>query len=182
MSWTFFGMEGRSDVGENDSTDAYQHLVLALHSYVSRLLGGDHFRAEDIVQESLLRCWRIYDSVGCDLLRPWLFRVARNLAIDSYRKESRLPLDTGKPLWLDDGPVEHDGSETVVTSIVVRDAMNSLPIGQREAIYETYFMGSTLEEAAGKLGLPVGTVKSRVHYGIRAMRLSIREHTAHEAA
>ncbi|MCW8103432.1 hypothetical protein OOZ58_44085 [Streptomyces tauricus] len=66
---------------------------MALHAYVSRLLRGDRFRAEDIARESLLRYWRKYDSIGCDLIRSWLFRVARNLAIDSYRKESELPTD-----------------------------------------------------------------------------------------
>src|SRR5687768_4657300 len=54
----------------------------ALHRYVSNLLSGDRYRTEDIVQETMLKAWQNERSLTVETARPWLFRVARNLAMD----------------------------------------------------------------------------------------------------
>ena len=62
-----------------------------LLDYVQRLLGGDRFQAEDIVQETLLRAWRHADVLERDSARAWLFTVARRLVVDGYRRRRRRP-------------------------------------------------------------------------------------------
>ncbi|WP_413807625.1 sigma factor [Streptomyces sp. OE57] len=63
----------------------YEEQAGLLYSYAVRLLGGDRHRAEDVVQEALLRCWRTQDLTSGRPLWPWLFRVARDLVVDDYR-------------------------------------------------------------------------------------------------
>lgn len=81
-----------------------------LYNYVVRLLGGDLHRAEDVVQETLLRCWRTQDVGGSEPLRGWLFRVARNMVVDR-----------------------------ILSSMILKDAMQGLSPKHREVLYETYY-------------------------------------------
>ncbi|MEU3855249.1 sigma-70 family RNA polymerase sigma factor [Streptomyces sp. NPDC029554] len=173
MSWTFLGSGGHTDQDEDDFQARYREQVTALHAYVNRLLGGDGYRAEDIVQETLFRCWRTYGTAGGALLRPWLFTVARNLVIDMHRSRKARPQEVDGAERLEQEAGEIDDIETLLTSVVVTEAMKTLSSAHREALYETYFLGNTLEEAAQTLGLPVGTVKSRIHYGLRALETAL---------
>ncbi|MEV2236315.1 sigma-70 family RNA polymerase sigma factor [Streptomyces phaeochromogenes] len=173
MSWTFLGSGGHPDEEEEEFQAGYREQVISLHAYVSRLLGGDGYRAEDIVQETLFRCWRTYGTAGGTLLRPWLFTVARNLVIDAHRSRKARPQEVDGADMLEQEPTAVDDVETLLTSVVVTEAMKSLSAAHRKALYETYFLGNTLEEAAQVLGLPVGTVKSRVHYGLRALETAL---------
>ena len=70
----------------------------ALLGYAQRLTGGDLGRAEDIVQETLLRAWRHQDSLTGDrgAARPWLFAVARRIAIDAHRRRRARPAEVGE--------------------------------------------------------------------------------------
>ncbi|MDR6981208.1 RNA polymerase sigma-70 factor (ECF subfamily) [Streptomyces sp. 3330] len=170
MSWTFMGSDGSSTpAAEQDRAD-HQKQVLALHAYVSRLLRGDPVQAEDIVQETLLRCWRTYGCTGNAVLRPWMFRVARNLVIDGYRSSKTRPQEVDGALWMELEAAELDASEEVLTAMVVRDGLATLSAAHRQALFEVYFRGLTLEEAAHVLGVPKGTLKSRVHYGLQALQ------------
>ncbi|MFE1521035.1 sigma-70 family RNA polymerase sigma factor [[Kitasatospora] papulosa] len=147
--------------------------VLALHSYVMRLLMGDAARAEDIVQETLLRCWRTYGSIGNSMLRPWMFRVAKNLVIDSYRSSKARPQEVGAE-QLDAGDsLELETSASVLNDIMIRQGLAALSTAHREALFEVYFRDRTLEEAAKSLGIPKGTLKSRVHYGLQALQRAL---------
>lgn len=148
----------------------------ALLSYALRLTSGDHERAEDVVQETLLRAWRhpeaLTDQRGP--LRPWLFTVARRIAIDAHRKrDARVP-EVG-----DDGlaavPSSSDEIEQALESWLVADALTCLSPAHREVLVETYFRDRTVAEAARELGVPVGTVKSRTHYALQALRLALQE-------
>ncbi|MEU6603386.1 sigma-70 family RNA polymerase sigma factor [Streptomyces flaveolus] len=173
MSWTFLGSGGYPDQEEEEFQAGFREQVTALHAYVSRLLGGDGYKAEDIVQETLFRCWRTYGTAGGTLLRPWLFTVARNLVIDAHRSKKARPQEVDGAARLDQEPAELDDMETMLTSVVVTEAMKTLSSAHREALYQTYFLGNTLEEASQVLGLPVGTVKSRIHYGLRALEVAL---------
>lgn len=178
MSWTFLGSGGHADQEVEDFQAGYREQVVALHAYVNRLLGGDGYRAEDIVQETLLRCWRTYGTAGGTLLRPWLFTVARNLVIDSHRSRKARPREVDSADRLEQEPAESDDVESLLTSVVVTEAMKTLSAAHRETLYETYFLGNTLEETAQILGLPVGTVKSRMYYGLRALETVLLEQGA----
>lgn len=172
MSWTFMGSDGSSAAIENDRAD-HEQQVLALHAYASRLLKGDRLRAEDIVQETLLRCWRIHGSIGDTSLRPWLFRVAKNLVIDGYRSSKARPQEVDGELWFEYEPSEDEATGSVLTSMVIREGLATLSDSHRRALFEVYFRGHTLDEAAQSLGIPKGTLKSRVHYGLLALQKAL---------
>lgn len=152
----------------------YQEHVPDLFSYVCRLVRGDWHRAEDIVQETLLRCWSSYGDRDGRSLRPWLFRVAHNLVIDEHRKAEARPQElSGAELAETAG--EEDRIDQALTSMVISEAFRALSPLHREVLYETQIVGRTVYEAADVLGVAVGTVKSRVFYGLRALRLALAE-------
>lgn len=176
MSWSVLGSAGVPNADERAVRALYDEQVDALFSYVVRLLGGDRHRAEDIVQETLLRCWSRQDlGLGNGQLRPWLFRVARNLVVDDHRSRRARPHEIDGTEWLADVCVDADGIEELLSSVVVGDALRALPPAHREVLYETYFLGRTTREAARALDVPQGTVKSRAYYALRALRLALAE-------
>ena len=172
----------RAQSGAVNSEDDLMQALYAEHagpllSFVLRLTRGDRQRAEDIVQETLLRPWR-----NADLLRnwqetsprPWLVTVARRIAIDGYRSENARPLETfGRDV--DTLPGVSDESDRVVRSMTVVQALRTLTPSHREILLETYFHGRTTQEAATSLGLPLGTAKSRVYYALRALRAALQQ-------
>ncbi len=146
----------------------------ALWSYVVNLTGGDRARAEDVVQETMLRAWRnpsvLDQSHGS--ARGWLFTVAKRIVIDEWRAgRSRTELVTADP---PDRPVA-DANERVADRAVVTAALRRLSLEHREVLLECYFRGASVAEAAARLHIPPGTVKSRTHYALNALRLAIEE-------
>lgn len=149
----------------------------ALWAYVVRLTGGDRMRAQDVVQETLLRAWRtptvLDQSQGS--ARGWLYTVARRIVIDEWRSAHRR-----HEVVTDELPepaiAERDAvaNQAVDRNLVVA-ALRTLSDEHRAVILECYFRGSTVAEAAQTLGIPAGTVKSRTHYALRALRLALEE-------
>jgi len=147
----------------------------ALLSYAVRLTDGDRSRAEDIVQETLLRAWRNLDRLEEDRrpVRPWLFTVAQHLAVDAHRARRARPPEVGDAVLASfPGLDQVDGA---LDRIVVTDALQSLSAEHRAVIVETYYRGRTVAEAAAVLGVPSGTVKSRCYYALRALKLALAE-------
>ncbi|MFD5065768.1 sigma-70 family RNA polymerase sigma factor [Streptomyces sp. NPDC058394] len=173
MGWTFMGSDGSPEATREEELADHRTQVLALHSYVMRLLMGDAARAEDIVQETLLRCWRTYGSIGNSMLRPWMFRVAKNLVIDSYRSSKVRPQEVGAEQLDACDSFELETSASVLNNIMIRQGLADLSTAHREALFEVYFRDRTLEEAAKSLGIPKGTLKSRVHYGLQALQRAL---------
>ena len=155
----------------------YQEHVPDLFSYVCRLVRGDWHRAEDIVQETLLRCWSSYGDGEGRSLRPWLFRVAHNLVIAQHRKAEARPRELGRA-ELEETAGEQDLIDQTLTSVMVAEAFRTLTPLHREVLYETQILGRTVYEAADVLGVAVGTVKSRVFYGLRALKRALAERGA----
>lgn len=145
----------------------------ALWRYVLRLTGDDEF-AHDVVQESLLRAWKNPEILeqGCDASRAWLYTVARNVVIDD-RRSARARREVGGG-WLPEGS-RSDPTDTALDSWLVTDALAALTPEHRTVIVRAYYMGQSVAELAVELDLPVGTVKSRLHYGLRALRLALQE-------
>lgn len=145
----------------------------ALWRYVVRLT-RDHARAEDIVQETLLRAWRsgIAEKTEGTSARAWLFTVARNLVIDDYRsarQRHEFAADT-----LPEQAVA-DSTDALFESMLVTEALHTLSTDHRLVVAKAYFARLTVAEIAADLAIPVGTVKSRLHYGLRALRLALQE-------
>jgi RNA polymerase sigma-70 factor (ECF subfamily) len=148
----------------------------ALLTYALRLTDGDRGRAEDVVQETLLRAWRHPDAMSPERgsPRPWLFAVARRVAVDAHRRRVARPTEVGEEsLALVADPV--DEVERALESWLVADALSALSPAHREVLLQTYFRGHTVAEASEVLGVPPGTVKSRTHYALQALRLALLE-------
>jgi RNA polymerase sigma-70 factor (ECF subfamily) len=141
--------------------------------YALHLTSGDRQRAEDIVQETLLRAWLHPDAIAERPARPWLFAVARNLAVDAYRARKARPREVGESaLELIPAP---DEADRALESWAVADALQTLRPDHRAVLLETYYRGSSVAEAATVLGIPPGTVKSRTFYALRALKLALEE-------
>jgi RNA polymerase sigma-70 factor, ECF subfamily len=145
----------------------------ALVGYVTRIT-GDPQRAEDIVQETLLRAWRKAGSLdgGPASLRAWLFTVAHNLAIDEHRARTVRAEDDSAALT--DVPVVGQ-LDRALEAWQITEALRTLSRDHREALIETYFRGRSVAEAAAILGVAPGTVKSRTYYALRALRAALEE-------
>lgn len=154
--------------------------------YVNRLTGDAH-RAEDIVQETMLRCWTTRGEAQFsppERAAPWLFTVARNLAVDAHRRDRAVPMGS-LPTEVLQRPERTDIADTVADRQLLHQALDRLSPEHREVLIQVLVHDRTGAQAAQALGIPVGTVKSRVHYALSAMRRELeplqRERAARRA-
>ena len=155
----------------------YQTYQVPLLAFVLRLTGGDHQHAEDVVQETMVRAWLAagrLDLSGPSLM-PWLTAVARRIVIDEHRRRQARPAETGAGAVADRSV--DDDTAAAELRVVIDAAMRQLTSSHRQALHETILRDRTVTQAASVLGIPVGTVKSRVHYALRALHgvLATRE-------
>ena len=158
---------------------AYAAHGAELYRFVLRGL-GDAGAAQDVVQETFLRAWRAADRFDPHLasLRVWLFAIARNAMLDHARAARARPWQ-GALLEPPDaeraaGAVD-DPTERLVRSWVVEEALRRLYEDHRTAIVQTHLRERSYAEVAAELGVPVGTVRSRVFYGLKALRVVLDE-------
>jgi RNA polymerase sigma-70 factor (ECF subfamily) len=147
----------------------------ALWGYCLRLTGHDKARAEDVVQETLLRAWRNFSTLdeSQGSVRAWLFKVARNIVIDEWRTkraQSEVSVADVPEVAGDD-----ERTDQLLLSWVVADAFTRLSPEHRAVLIECYYRGASVAEASRRIGVPEGTVKSRTHYALRALRLALEE-------
>lgn len=137
-------------------------------------LTGDHAAADDVVQETLLRAWRTPKILAeaPDTARSWMYTVARHLVIDEarsahHRREIAVP-ETPES-------VVRDATDAIFDAILIEEALTALTDAHRTVVIRAYYGGLTVAEIAEDLAVPEGTVKSRLHYGLRALRLALQE-------
>ncbi|WP_425568191.1 sigma-70 family RNA polymerase sigma factor [Nonomuraea rubra] len=153
----------------------YREYHRPLLAFVIRLTAGDRQWAEDVVQETMIRAWRSAEQLDPDSvsLMPWLATVARRIVIDDRRRRDARPQESG------DGPLESvpvpDEMEGLLHQVVVSEALKALSPAHREILNETILRDRSVNDAAAALGIPVGTVKSRVYYAVRALRIALEE-------
>lgn len=144
-----------------------------LLNYATRLLNGDRAAAEDVLQETWVRAWRHLSTFAehKGSVRGWLTRVAHNIAMDQHRSRRARPTEVG---WsdLDTARIAapHNIAREVEDRLLVEQLLQRLSDQHRRTIIEVYFADHTANEAASALGVPVGTIKSRVFHALRTMR------------
>jgi len=155
----------------------YKDFRATLFAQVLALTNHDRQWTEDVVQETMIRAWRSAERLDPNAvsLMPWLATVARRIVIDDRRRRDARPQESG------DGPLASmpvpDEMEGLLHQVVVSEALKALSPAHREILNETILRDRTVNQAAATLGIPVGTVKSRVYYALRELHgvLAIRE-------
>ena len=149
----------------------YDHHAAALLRTLLNWTYGDWQAAEDLMQETMLRAWRHLETLDTDpqALRPWLFTVARRIAIDHLRMAAARAKEV-----TDEAPEERrDATDAYEGVLAARDMAAALSVLQphhRDVLVELHLRDRSVAQAAEVLGIPAGTVKSRNFYAIRALR------------
>jgi len=156
---------------ERDVREAYAAHSRELYGFAVRSL-DDAGLAEEAVQETFTRAWRAGQRFDPEIgsLRTWLFAILRNVVIDLGRARSVRP-------QVSEGGIEPsvDPLEEALISWQVEEAMRRIGDDHRRVLVETYYRGRPYADVATELGVPEGTVKSRVYYGLRALRVVLEE-------
>jgi RNA polymerase sigma-70 factor (ECF subfamily) len=156
--------------------DRHASTVLA----ISLKVIGDRAAAEDVLQETFWRVWRSAATYQPERgsFTGWLFRIARNLAIDAYRRRTVRPQtitdrENVDPILDQRSDPEMDVAEqaqSIFKNQQVRNALATLPRVQRRVIELAYFYGMTRQEIAKATGEALGTIHTRARLGLRKLR------------
>lgn len=136
---------------------------------------GDRQTAEEAVQETFIRAWKAAERFDPEAgtLRGWLFAVLRNVSIDLLRARSSRP--QAAEVDVSDLQLPYDPSDRMLASWQVEEALRKLSPDHRHVIVETILRDRPYAEVAAGLGVPEGTLRSRVYYGLRALRVTLDE-------
>lgn len=165
-----------TEVAERADEEGLQRAFLAhggeLFGFARRAL-DDTGAAEEAVQETFVRAWRARHRFDPKLgsLRTWLFAIERNVVIDQARSRS---MRRTEPLS-EDPAVERDELERAMVGWQVEEAVRRLRPEHRHVLLEVYYKSRSSREVAGDLGIPEGTVRSRLFYALRSLRLTLEE-------
>ncbi len=155
----------------------FDHFAPRLKSYLLRL-GCDESTAEDVMQEAMITVWRKAESFDRRQASAstWIFTIARNKRIDRIRRESRPELDPEDPALV---PSEPTPADTVIESTQnekrLKAVLSALPTEQADLIRLAYYDDRSHRDIAEDLGLPLGTVKSRIRLGLARLRSLLDE-------
>lgn len=154
--------------------DRYTRPALAL----ARRIVIDERLAEDVVQEAFVAYWQHPDAFKADrgTLGAWLLSVVHHKAVDAVRREASHRRQHDALVERDGHDAPVDVAETALTGLdgrPVRAALQSLPAAQREALVLAYWGGFTQRQIAARTGVPLGTVKTRMMVGMRALHKAL---------
>ncbi len=130
------------------------------------------------MQETFIRAWRHLPQLSADdrPIRPWLFRVARNLLIDANRAAQARPMSLPAQAAGEAGT--DSGLEEILDRQLVSRALKHLSPAHQTVLVETFYRGGTMATVARELGIPHGTARSRLHYALDALRKQLDERDA----
>jgi RNA polymerase sigma-70 factor (ECF subfamily) len=161
--------------GEAGMRTLYRTYGPELYGFAVNCL-GDRQQAEEVVQDVFTRVWRHSESFDPSRasFRTWLYGIARNAIIDLKRRGAVRPSLATAPADLDEGAGE-DSIERALLGWQVATALERLTPEHRQVIRLAHFQGMRLREISEQTGLPLGTVKSRISYALRGLRLALEE-------
>jgi len=165
---------GSTFTTEEALREAYRAHGGELYGLAMRSL-GDAGLAEEAVQETFTRAWRAGDRFDERVasLRTWLFAIARNVVIDLQRRRAVRPRVEHAEHEVDDAAV--DPFEAALLAWQVEEGLRRIGDAHRQVLFETHYRARPYAEVAAELGIPEGTVKSRVYYALRALRNALEE-------
>jgi RNA polymerase sigma-70 factor (ECF subfamily) len=160
-----------AQAGDRSAFDLLAASVVDRLYAIARLVLRDVDRAEDAVQETLVRCWRdlpaLRDATRFD---AWLNRLLMRAIADEFRRVGRQRA-AFTVLRLE--PAEADASSEIATREQLDRGFRRLTLDHRAVIVLRHYVGLSIDETAATLGIPVGTAKSRLHYATEAMRVAL---------
>ena len=166
---------GLVDRARRGDHDAFADLIdgrLARLDAAARLILRDGELARDAVQEAMIRAWR--DLPGLrdpDRFDAWLLRLLANACLDLVRRRKRRVIEVELT------PIDAPSTVDIATGLADREmldrALAGLAPSHRAVVALHYLLGMPLPEVAASLGIPLGTAKSRLHYALAAMRISV---------
>jgi RNA polymerase sigma-70 factor, ECF subfamily len=159
-----------------DLEKLYARYWTPLINYINKRLSDRHM-AEEIVQETMLRAWRHADKLDPERgsVQSWLCRVAHNIMVDRIRRKHARPAEVYDTSASHEAYAIGDHASAVGTAVDVQRAIAQLSPIYRTVLRLIYFDGRTCAEAAEILGIPSGTVRSRVHYALRQLRTALED-------
>jgi RNA polymerase sigma-70 factor (ECF subfamily) len=152
--------------------ELYRRYERRLYGLGIRLLGDPNL-AEELVQETFVRLWRKAGQFDPDkgTASAFIFTAARRIAIDLWRRPSSRPFQPEA----EDAQAPGDAMEGVLVGLTVRHALDSLSSAHREVLDLTYTQGLKQAEIAERLGVPLGTVKTRTYHALRGLKDALQE-------
>jgi RNA polymerase sigma-70 factor (ECF subfamily) len=168
-------------VGRSQDRDAFarlhRHFAPKLAGWMARA-GVGPAQVEDIVQDCMVALWRkapLYDPAQASV-STWIFTICRNLRVDHARRRANrdmLPLED----WddMDDSPDGEGALIAAESETQVREALAQLPLEQKQVLIEAYFADKPQSAIAQELGLPLGTVKSRLRLALAKLRARLED-------
>lgn len=157
--------------------ELFRHFAPRIKGYLIRQ-GADGHTADELAQEAMLTVWR--KAVQFDPAKAsaatWIFTIARNLRIDALRKEKRPEIDPDDPALVpSQEPKPDETFEQAQHGRRLRDILTQLPDEQATVIRMSFFEDKPHSEIAAALGLPLGTVKSRIRLALGRFREAMGE-------
>ena len=153
----------------------FLHFAPRIKAYLIKT-GASGALAEDLAQEAMLTVWRkavLFDPAKASAA-TWIFTIARNLRIDAIRRERHPQFDPDDPALQPDEEPRADAALTRQDDDArLRDAMVGLPVEQSEVLRLSFFADKPHSAIAAELGLPLGTVKSRLRLAMARIRLAL---------
>jgi RNA polymerase sigma-70 factor (ECF subfamily) len=156
--------------------ELYDRYSARLYGLGLRLL-GDPGLAEELVQETFVRLWQTAGRYRRERgsVSTFLFAIARRIAIDLWRRPSSRPFADLAEAGPDAAGAAGDAVDQLLVGLNVRDALNALSAAHREVLELLYLQDLTQAQVAQRLGVPLGTVKTRAYHGLRAFRQAAEE-------
>ena len=168
-------MKSRVSADEELTTALYTEHYAVLLGFISRYVHDRH-KAEDLVQETLLRAWRNIDRLDTEpgRTRSYLLAIGRNVVTNAWRAEQRRPRLVTDEAGVAAAP-SADNVDQLVEGWLIGEALKRISRDHQAVVRTIYYEGQSVADAARQLSVPEGTIKSRAYYAVRALRTAFEE-------